>query len=164
MKKRSIFLFTGIIIPLVFLQFSCATQKTTETQPGAPASLEVAKPAPEAPAKPVEAAPAKAPEATPAKTPEAAPAEAPAAAQFLADKHKTSGVSCTDCHKETPPASEPGTEVCMTCHKDYQEKAASAVDPHNAHMSYTNCGDCHHGHKASENQCLSCHSFNLQTP
>jgi hypothetical protein len=156
MRKKPIFLFAGIIIPLVFLQFSCATQKKAESQPSAPAALEVAKPAPEATAKPVEAAPAKAPEA--------APAAAPAAAEFLADKHKVSGVSCSDCHKETPPASEPATDICMTCHQDYRDKAASAVDPHNAHMSYTNCGDCHHGHKASENQCLSCHSFNLKTP
>jgi hypothetical protein len=164
MRKRHIFLFAGIIVLFAFLQFSCATQKKAESQPSAPSALEVSKPAPEAAAKPVEATPAKTPEASPAKAPEAAPAEASAAAEFLADKHKVSGVSCSDCHKETPPASEPATDICMTCHQDYRDKAASAVDPHNAHMSYTNCGDCHHGHKASENQCLSCHSFNLKTP
>jgi len=149
MKNRSILLFAVIAITLVFLQFSCATQKQAETQPGSPAALEVAKPAEEAPAKPAETAPAVA---------------QPAAAALLADKHKTSGVSCSDCHKETPPASEPGTDVCMTCHQDYRDKATSSVDPHNAHMSYSNCGDCHHGHKASENQCQQCHNFGVTTP
>jgi hypothetical protein len=164
MKKRSILLFAGIVIPMLFLQLSCATQEKAQPQTGATVAPEAAKPAPETQAKPVEAAPSKAPEAAPAKAPEAAPAQAPAAAQFLADKHKAAGVSCSDCHKETPPASEAPSSICLNCHADYKDKASSAIDPHNAHMSYTNCGDCHHAHKASENQCQSCHSFNLQTP
>ena len=85
-------------------------------------------------------------------------------AVLLADTHKSGGVECSDCHKETPPASEVPTEICMTCHEDYRDVASSAVDPHNAHVEFTSCGDCHHSHKESENQCLSCHSFDIKTP
>ena len=85
-------------------------------------------------------------------------------AVLLADTHKKGGVECSDCHKETPPASEVPTEVCMTCHEDYRDVALSAVDPHNAHVEFTNCGDCHHSHKESENQCMNCHSFDIKTP
>jgi len=84
--------------------------------------------------------------------------------KLLADTHKAGGVACSDCHKETPPAKEVPTEVCLTCHEDYKDVALSSVDPHNAHVEFTSCGDCHHSHKQSENQCMSCHTFELQTP
>jgi hypothetical protein len=155
MKIRSALLFVGIIIPLVIMQLSCATQEKAQNQAtGAAISSETAKPA--------EAPPVKAPEA-PAEEKKAVQEEQPAAANFLADKHKTSGVSCSDCHKEST-SKEPTTDMCMTCHSDYKDKATSAVDPHNAHVSFSNCGDCHHGHKASENQCQGCHNFNIKTP
>jgi len=83
---------------------------------------------------------------------------------FLADKHKTAGFECSSCHKETPPAIETPTAVCLTCHADYRDVAASYIDPHNAHMEFTNCSDCHHAHKKSESQCLQCHTFNQETP
>jgi hypothetical protein len=83
---------------------------------------------------------------------------------FLADKHKTSGVECNDCHKETPPADEVPAEVCQGCHENYKELTKSDNNPHDAHLKYAACGDCHHAHKASENQCLACHSFNVKTP
>jgi hypothetical protein len=156
MKKRSIILFIGIIIPLVFMQLFCAAQEKAQTQPqtGAAISSETAKPA-ETTTPPEAAKPAEEKKAT---------SEAkPAVAQFLADKHKVSGVSCSDCHKEST-SKEPATEVCMSCHKDYKDKATSSIDPHNAHMSYSNCGDCHHAHKASENQCQGCHNFGITTP
>jgi hypothetical protein len=150
-------LFIGIIIPLMFMLWSCVAQEKAQIQAQATETV-----APET-AKPAEAAPAKAVEAAPAEKKAAAPEAQPAAAKFLADKHKASGVSCSDCHKEST-SKEPGTDTCMTCHADYKDKATSAVDPHNAHMSYSNCGDCHHGHKTSENQCQSCHNFNITTP
>jgi hypothetical protein len=156
MKMRSLILFLGIFIPLLFLQLSCATGEA-QNESGATVLTEQVKPAQDAPAKLAPEAPLEA-----AKTP--AVEKQPVAAEFLADKHKAAGVACADCHKETPPSKETPTTVCMTCHADYKDKAASSVDPHNAHMSYESCGDCHHAHKASENQCMSCHSFNLKTP
>jgi len=83
---------------------------------------------------------------------------------LLADKHKTAGLECSGCHKETPPANETPTAVCLTCHADYRDVAASYIDPHNAHMEFANCSDCHHAHKKSESQCLQCHTFNQETP
>jgi hypothetical protein len=165
MKMRSLILFLGIFIPLLFLQMSCVTGEKAQNEPNTKALTEQAKPAEETPAKLAPEAPVNLAEKTPveaAKTP--AVETQPVTAAFLADKHKAAGVACADCHKETPPANETPTTVCMTCHADYKDKAASSVDPHNAHMSYESCGDCHHAHKASENQCMSCHSFNLKTP
>jgi hypothetical protein len=157
MKKISILFFAGIIILLVSMLLSCVAQEKAQTQ-----SQAVAAVAPET-AKPAEAVPSKLAEAAPVEEKKTVAEAQPAAAQFLADKHKTSGVSCADCHNESI-SKEPATDVCMTCHQDYRDKATSSIDPHNAHMSYANCGDCHHGHKTSENQCLSCHSFASNTP
>ena len=84
---------------------------------------------------------------------------------LLADKHEAAGISCSDCHTEDPPADAVATDTCMTCHEDYQELAASYLDPHNAHISYSNCSDCHHVHRESEMICQGCHhTFNIQAP
>jgi hypothetical protein len=83
---------------------------------------------------------------------------------LLADTHKKAGIECAGCHKETPPATEAPKAVCLTCHEGYKDVAASYIDPHNAHTEFTNCSDCHHSHKKSENQCLQCHDFNIKTP
>ena len=83
---------------------------------------------------------------------------------LLADTHKAAGVECNDCHREKPPANDVPDSVCLGCHENYKEVAASYIDPHNAHIEYSSCSDCHHSHRASENQCLSCHSFNIRTP
>jgi len=164
-KKISVFLFLAIFTPLLFLQVSCSTVKE---QPAEEAAAETAK-APDA-VKDLEvvkaAEPVKTEEAIKTSEAEKTPVavEGATAALFLADTHKSAGVVCSECHKETPPASEVPTEMCMTCHEDYREVAASAIDPHNAHVEFTRCGDCHHGHRESENQCLSCHSFSLEAP
>jgi len=164
-KKISVILFLSIFTPLLFLQVSCGTIKEqpveTGKAPEAVKDLEVVKTAEgqKAPEE-VKTAAVKTPEVE--KTAEAV--EGAAAAAFLADTHKTAGVECSDCHKETPPAGEVPTAMCMTCHEDYRDVAASAIDPHNAHVEFTDCGDCHHGHRESENQCLSCHSFSLKAP
>jgi hypothetical protein len=83
---------------------------------------------------------------------------------MLADKHKSSGIECSGCHKETPPATEAPKAVCLTCHANYKDNSASYIDPHNAHTEFERCSDCHHAHKKSENQCLQCHTFNISTP
>jgi len=84
---------------------------------------------------------------------------------LLADKHEGAGISCSDCHAEDPPAAAVATDTCTTCHEDYKELAASYLDPHNAHISYANCSDCHHVHRESEKICQGCHhTFNVQAP
>jgi len=84
---------------------------------------------------------------------------------LLAVKHEATGISCSDCHAEDPPAERVPTDACMTCHEDYKDLAASYLDPHNAHVTYSNCSDCHHVHRESELICQGCHhTFNVQAP
>jgi hypothetical protein len=84
---------------------------------------------------------------------------------LLADKHDAAGISCGECHAEDPPASTVATDTCLTCHEDYKDLAASYLDPHNAHISYANCSDCHHVHRESERICQGCHhTFNVKAP
>jgi hypothetical protein len=93
--------------------------------------------------------------------------EAPAAVELTEEEaglligtHKLAGVSCSDCHVESPPADTVSEATCLTCHEDYKELTAGTYeDPHNAHIAFPDCGNCHHIHKESENQCLACHSF-----
>ena len=89
--------------------------------------------------------------------------EAPAAAQWvgeLAGMHESAGLSCSDCHAESPPAAAVAEATCLTCHEDYRELTTGLYeDPHNAHMAFPDCGNCHHVHQPSENQCLACHAF-----
>jgi hypothetical protein len=90
--------------------------------------------------------------------------ETPEEALLLAYKHEAAGIECNDCHQEIPPAEAVPKEVCLTCHEDYRELATSYPDPHNAHITYSGCGDCHHVHRQSEKVCLGCHNFSLQAP
>jgi hypothetical protein len=84
---------------------------------------------------------------------------------LLAGRHEAAGISCSDCHTEDPPANSVATDTCLTCHEDYKELAASYLDPHNAHISYSNCSDCHHVHRESERICQGCHhTFNVKAP
>lgn len=133
MKKKILITMLVVMVPLMMLQFSCASM---QEQPSEEAAAEVAKEVKE--------------------LPEGA---------LLADKHDAAGISCSDCHAEDPPADAVATDTCMTCHEDYQELAASYLDPHNAHISYSNCSDCHHVHRESEKICQGCHhTFNVQAP
>lgn len=136
MKKVHAMFVLGIVVPLLLLQFSCAAVKE----------------------KPAEAMPAEAVSEMPAL------AEVPDMEGLLGGTHEAAGISCNDCHAESPPANDVSTDTCLTCHEDYQELAASYIDPHAAHIEFSRCSDCHHAHRPSENQCLSCHSFNLPAP
>lgn len=96
----------------------------------------------------------------PVEEPPAAVEAAPEGGGELADAHQSAGISCSNCHAESPPASAVPGDVCLTCHGDYQElTAGSYTDPHNAHIAFADCSDCHHIHRPSENQCLACHFF-----
>jgi hypothetical protein len=87
---------------------------------------------------------------------------------FLGDRHKAANVECESCHQEDPPAKAVAMDVCIGCHVEYSPSNKAGVtdlmDPHNSHMAYSECGACHHAHKASREQCASCHGdlgFNI---
>lgn len=83
---------------------------------------------------------------------------------LLADRHKSAKVECVQCHKDKP-AAPVATAVCSSCHPNVAkgEKIREKLpNPHKAHMEYPDCSDCHHVHKASENQCAGCHNFEFR--
>jgi fumarate reductase flavoprotein subunit len=88
--------------------------------------------------------------------------------KFLADRHQARGMTCASCHKEEPPKAAVPASVCLGCHGSYARIAEKTLkvepNPHASHMGEVSCDNCHHGHKASENQCLTCHQFNFKTP
>jgi hypothetical protein len=136
MKRTRLLSLLAVTIPLLVLQFSCATVEK----------------------KQAEEVPVEKPAVTPAEV-----EKAPEVTQLLADTHKAAGKSCKDCHVK-PPKEGVSSDICLACHGDYKKPAASKIDPHNAHMTYASCGECHHSHKPSKAQCLSCHDFDLKTP
>jgi cytochrome c len=90
------------------------------------------------------------------------------AKHFLADKHGKSGIACNGCHKEKPPKSAVSTAACIRCHKEIYKKSEEGKkgdpNPHQSHQGEVPCESCHHGHKASENMCGSCHDFDFKVP
>ncbi len=85
---------------------------------------------------------------------------------LLADTHKALGVDCLQCHIDKP-GTPVETATCIQCHDDIEkpEKARSGLpNPHNAHMSFEDCSQCHHAHKSSENQCNTCHKSEYKIP
>ena len=136
MKRTHLLLLLAVSIPLLVLQFSCATVEKKQAEE-APAEKTVEKPAE------VE--------------------KAPEVKQLLLDTHKAAGITCKDCHKK-PPKEGVANDVCLTCHGDYKKLATSKINPHDAHMVFPKCGDCHHIHKPSENKCLSCHKIKMPMP
>lgn len=96
----------------------------------------------------------------------AALADQPAKKPLLADTHKAAGIDCLQCHKEKP-GTPVETATCKSCHPDVEkgEKTKGGLpNPHDAHMPFPDCAQCHHIHKASENQCDACHSFGFKIP
>lgn len=85
---------------------------------------------------------------------------------LLADTHKALGLDCLQCHIDKP-GSPVQTATCTGCHNDIEkpEKARSGLpNPHNAHMEFPDCSQCHHAHKSSENQCGTCHKSEYKIP
>lgn len=87
---------------------------------------------------------------------------------FLGDKHMAANVECGSCHQEDPPAKTVSTAVCLGCHEEYspsnKTETTDLMDPHNSHMTYSDCDACHNAHKASREQCSNCHGdmgFNI---
>ncbi|MDR3763178.1 MAG: cytochrome c3 family protein [Acidobacteriota bacterium] len=86
---------------------------------------------------------------------------APAKGNFLADKHMANGLDCEACHNNRPKTKPVKTAQCLTCHESYEKLAVRTKgmdhNPHAGHFIDLDCTQCHHGHKASENYCDSCH-------
>jgi hypothetical protein len=92
-------------------------------------------------------------------------AQAPFAADvFCSDKHLKTGLNCDNCHgaAEVAARAEVGTAKCLSCHGPYEKLAKRTEkmkrNPHaDSHCADLDCNKCHHGHKADENYCSSCH-------
>jgi hypothetical protein len=83
---------------------------------------------------------------------------------FSSDKHIKAGINCDNCHGTAKVAA--GEEVamakCLSCHGSYEKLAKQTekmiYNPHsNSHLGDLDCKVCHHGHRADENYCGSCH-------
>ena len=72
-----------------------------------------------------------------------------ASMSMVADKHKSRGLECGACHKETPPKDPVTASACMTCHGDAakmsERTAKKSPNPHAA--KELNCVMCHKAHK-----------------
>ena len=98
-----------------------------------------------------------------------APAQPTAQPSQMFEKHTNSGLACSACHKESPPATPVQTPTCEGCHGTYEkiaEKTAETVpNPHASHWGQLDCSSCHHMHKPSENFCAKCHpQFDFKVP
>lgn len=86
------------------------------------------------------------------------------AADFTADRHMTAGLTCESCHgtAQTVEGAEVSMDQCLTCHGPYDTLAKRTAElkhnPHGGHYPDLDCNTCHHGHRADENYCSSCHS------
>jgi hypothetical protein len=88
-----------------------------------------------------------------------------AADVFSSDKHIKTGLNCDGCHESANVAA--GTQVgmakCLSCHGPYEKLAKRTesliLNWHaNPHYGELDCNECHHGHKADENTCRTCHN------
>lgn len=92
---------------------------------------------------------------------------------LLINKHQAAGLTCAQCHRESPPRSLPANSVCVGCHGDQAKLAALTTKsdpnphapPHLPAGETQVCADCHHVHKQSEVSCSDCHRsfhFNIK--
>jgi len=87
-----------------------------------------------------------------------------AADVFSSDKHIKTGLKCDSCHGAAKVAAgaEVGMTKCLSCHGPYEKLAKRTEkisrNPHtNPYYGDLDCNVCHHGHRADENYCGSCH-------
>lgn len=103
------------------------------------------------------------------------------AAQPADSFHVKKGVSCTTCHGEAMKA-RPTRDTCLKCHGPVEKLASKTehlnftstmknaktgqtsehkalVNPHDSYHfgSTLSCNECHSEHKASRNDCSTCH-------
>jgi len=83
--------------------------------------------------------------------------------KFTADRHKAAGLDCQSCHKEEGTKKAVESDQCLSCHESFQAVAKRTKDltpnPHDNHITQSaECTQCHHGHKADDNVCMTCHA------
>ena len=80
---------------------------------------------------------------------------------YTADRHKAYGVECKQCHADQD-KNIFDYRSCLSCHESYQKVAERtrkrSRNPHKSHYGDLECNVCHHGHKADEDYCATCHS------
>jgi Cytochrome c3 len=83
---------------------------------------------------------------------------------FSSDKHIKTGLTCNDCHgtEKVTAGAAVGMAKCLSCHGSYEKLAKRTekmrLNPHtNPHNGDLDCNVCHHGHRADQNYCDSCH-------
>jgi len=83
---------------------------------------------------------------------------------FGSDKHIKAGITCENCHGTEKVAERAVVSMtrCLSCHESYEKLAKRTekmkLNPHvDYHLGVLECNECHHGHKADENKCESCH-------
>jgi hypothetical protein len=91
-----------------------------------------------------------------------------AAADPLADRHIARGLSCKQCHEESPPSKPVKSTQCESCHGEDDAMAKQTKDvkpnPHFTHLGEVACLECHRAHQPSKLICDSCHKFRLEVP
>jgi hypothetical protein len=87
---------------------------------------------------------------------------------LLGEAHKSRGIDCSGCHRESPPKHNVPMATCLECHGDYGKVAVRTnkldPNPHDSHLGEVDCGKCHHAHKTSVNACNACHRLDMNVP
>ncbi len=91
-----------------------------------------------------------------------------AASDYLADRHMARGMTCKQCHRESPPSKPVTSGQCERCHGNNDAMAERTKDvkhnPHFNHLGDVACLECHQAHQPSRLICDSCHRFELKVP
>ena len=90
------------------------------------------------------------------------------AADYLADRHVARGLTCEQCHTESPPSKPAKSPQCESCHGNNDAMARRTKDvkpnPHFTHLGDVTCLECHQGHQSSRLICDGCHKIELKVP
>ncbi len=85
--------------------------------------------------------------------------------RYLDYAHLSRGMTCETCHQTATPTARPPMQVCIDCHPDTVPAIGAkrrGSTPHNAHLGFLNCFQCHHSHEPFELYCNRCHAI-MQT-
>ncbi len=85
--------------------------------------------------------------------------------RYLDYAHLSRGMTCQTCHQTATPNAHPSMQTCIDCHPDTVPAIGAkrrGSTPHNAHLGFLNCFQCHHGHEPFQLFCNRCHTI-IQT-
>jgi len=81
--------------------------------------------------------------------------------RYLDYAHLSRGMTCATCHAASTPTALVAMQTCMDCHRTaVPTPVINRRDstPHNAHIGFLNCTQCHHAHNPFELYCNRCHA------